>query len=98
MLWSAQGTAQEVPRSHGFAFAAGTCEETAGDCQTRGPKAWTDDEASLVSAALDAIAAKPLGRLVLDRVALQGVTTLRRFSTNFDREVFVPARPARRIE
>ena len=36
---------------------------------------------SLVSAALDAIAAKPLGRLVLDRVARQGVTTLRRFGT-----------------
>jgi hypothetical protein len=57
------------------------CREPAGDCQTRGPKAWTDDEVPLVSAALDAIDARPLGRLVLDRDALQGVTTRRRFSS-----------------
>lgn len=24
-----------------------TCEEQSGDCQTRGPKAWTDEEATL---------------------------------------------------
>jgi hypothetical protein len=80
-LWSAQISAQEVRGSHGFTFVAGTCEGLARDCQSRGPKAWTDDEASLVSAALNAIAARPIGRLVLDRVALHGVTTLRRFST-----------------
>jgi hypothetical protein len=73
--------AQEVRAHRGFAFAAGTCEEPTGDCGTRGPKAWNDEEASLVSAALDAIAAKPLGRLVLDRAALQGLTTLRRFTS-----------------
>jgi hypothetical protein len=80
-VWTAQIAAQEVRRNHAFTFVAGTCEESQGDCQTRGPKAWTDDEASLVSAALDAIAARPLGRLVLNRVALQGVMTLRRFSS-----------------
>jgi hypothetical protein len=80
-LFTAQIAAQEVRRNHAFTFVAGTCEESQGDCQTRGPKAWTDDEASLVSAALDAIAARPLGRLVLNRVALQGVMTLRRFSS-----------------
>jgi hypothetical protein len=84
-LWTAPIAAQEARRNHAFTFVAGTCEKSQGDCQTRGPKAWTGDEASLVSAALDAIAAKPLGRLVLNRVALQGVTTLRRFSSGASR-------------
>ena len=81
VLWITQTAGQGVRRNHGFVLASGTCEGIDTECQTRGPKAWTEDEASVVSAALDAIAARPLGRLVLDRVALQGVTTLRRFST-----------------
>jgi hypothetical protein len=81
VLWVTGAAGQGVRGNRAFAFATGTCEEIATDCQTRGPKAWTDDEVSVASAALDAIAAKRLGRLVLDRVALQGVRTLRRFST-----------------
>ncbi|HEU4935334.1 MAG TPA: hypothetical protein VFT39_02695 [Vicinamibacterales bacterium] len=81
VLWITHTAGQAVRRNHGFVFSAGTCEGLAADCQIREPKEWTDAEASVVSAALDAIAATPLGRLVLDRVALQGVTTLRRFRT-----------------
>ena len=81
LLWITHTAGQAARRNHGFVFSAGTCEGLAADCQTREPKAWTDDEVSVVAAALDAIAARPLGRLVLDRVALQGVATVRRFST-----------------
>jgi hypothetical protein len=73
--------AAQAPRSHrGFAFAAGTCELGPQFCAIASPREWTTDDITLVSGALDEIAATDLGRRIIDHALSNGFRTIRRFA------------------
>jgi hypothetical protein len=70
-----------APSQHqGFRFSPGTCEQGPEFCALATPRAWAPAEIALVCAALDEIAAKDLGRWIMQRARRNGFVTLRRFA------------------
>jgi hypothetical protein len=72
--------ANDVPQHNGFRFSPGTCEQGPEFCALATPRAWAPSEIALVQAALDEIAARDLGRWIVQRAHHNGFFTLRRFA------------------
>jgi hypothetical protein len=71
---------RDVPQHGGFLFTTGSCEQGPDFCAIAAPRAWTAEEISLVSGALDEIAANETGRRIIDFALRNGFRTLRRFA------------------
>jgi len=70
-----------VAARHGnFVFATGTCEQGPEFCAIAAPRAWTPAEITLVSSALDEIAASETGHRIVELAVQNGFRTLRRFA------------------
>jgi hypothetical protein len=75
-----RGAYQEAAQHLGFTFSPGTCEQGPEFCAVATPRAWAPAEIDLVRSALDQIAARDLGKRIIERARLNGFRTLRRFA------------------
>ncbi len=78
---SPAGTAasSSLQEHKGFVLAAGECTSGDTECELRGPKAWTPDEARVIKRAIDEIHAATRGAEILQRVQRVRATSIRRY-------------------
>jgi hypothetical protein len=77
----ARQNASDPPGYLGFTFAPGRCGVDQPICALRGPKEWTADDMALTKKAIDAIAAHPTGKRILERARMRRFRVIRRYST-----------------